>query len=124
MATSSLSASTPPMLCKTYTYRQQNAVFETQATDSQLTNDAITMFPSSFESLSEQSPEFKERRASNTAQHFNVFRRQLKRCSFKSNISWCITEYESEIDMDEVPVSIQEDVAVVSVFNLEEERYY
>lgn len=51
----------------------------------------------------------------------DVIERELEWGSFESHIpSWGIGEHETEIDMNQVTIPIDEDVSIVTVFDLEE----
>jgi hypothetical protein len=76
------------------------------------------MFPSKLKTLPKQPPKLQKRRPSHPTQHFNILGGQFKRCRLKPDISRRVAENKPEIDMDEVSVPVEEDVAVVSVFDL------
>ena len=50
------------------------------------TNDTITVFPRSFESIFKQPLELLESRTFNTAKNSDIFDGQLERCSLESNV--------------------------------------
>ena len=85
-----------------------------------LTNYPITMFPRRLEPFLEQLLELPKRRRLDFPQYFNILQREFERGSFESDISRRVGKHETKIDVDEVSVAVEEDVAVVSVFDLEE----
>lgn len=78
------------------------------------------MLPRRLEPLPKQPPKLLQRLALHPTQDLNILKRQLKRRRLETDVPRRIREHEPEVDMDEVAVAIEEDVAVVSVFDLEE----
>ena len=72
------------------------------------------------EPFPEQLLELSERFSIHTAHHFNVFRRKFERSRFEANVARRIGEHESEVDMDKVALPIEQDVAVMTIFDLQE----
>lgn len=87
-----------------------------------LTDNPIAVLPRSFESLLEQSLELLVSLTVNTTKDLDVLQRQLERRSFKANVPRRVRQHEAEVDVDEVTASVNEDVSVMSVFDLEEIR--
>lgn len=67
----------------------------------------------------EQLPKLQECRAIHTTQHLNVLRRELEGSRLKPDVPWRIGKHEAKIYVDEVAVAVDEDVAVVSILDLE-----
>ena len=68
----------------------------------------------------EQLLKLPKRRRLDPSQHFNILQREFERGSLEPNISRRVGKHETKIDMDEMSVAVEEDVAVVPVFDLEE----
>lgn len=83
-----------------------------------LTDDPIAMFARCFKALTEQHPELLEYFAIDTSQHFDILCWKFKRCGLESDVSWGVAEDEAKVDVDEVAVSVDQDVAIVSVLDL------
>ena len=80
------------------------------------------MLPGSLKSLPEQFPELPVGRAVEPAEHFYVLEGKFERCRLEADIPRGVGQHEAEVDMNKMPVPIEEDVAVVPVLNLEEVR--
>ena len=52
-------------------------------------------------------------------QHLNVFLSQFKGSRFEIKVAWRVAEHESEVYVDHVALGVQQNVAVVSVLDLE-----
>lgn len=63
-----------------------------------------------------------ERCSVHTTENFDVLRRQLERSGLETNITWCVAEDEPEINVDEVTLPVEEDIAIVSILDLQEKR--
>ena len=85
-----------------------------------LTNYPITMLPRRLEPFLEQLLKLPKRRRLDPSQHFNILQREFERGGLESDISRRVGKHETKIDVDEMSVAVEEDVAVVSVFDLEE----
>ena len=85
-----------------------------------LTDDPVAMLPRRLEPLLKQPPELPIRIRLHPAEHLDVLERELERCSLEPDVARRVREHEPEVDVDEVPVAIEENVAVVSVLDLEE----
>jgi len=59
------------------------------------------------------------RRAVDAANDLKIFEWKFERGCLKPDITWRIAQDKTEIDMYKVTVSIQENVAVVSILNLQ-----
>ena len=81
------------------------------------------MLPGSLKSLPEQFPELPVGRAVEPAEHFNVLEWKLERRRFKADVARGVRQHKAKVNMDEMPVAVEEDVAVVAVLNLEEVRH-
>lgn len=58
--------------------------------------------------------------ASGPTENFNLVSCQLKWSLLKLNaFAWCVTKEESKVNVHDVPLNVDEDVSVVSVFYLE-----
>lgn len=86
-----------------------------------LTDNPIAMFSRSFEPLPKQPPKLEERRTRYTAKNFDVLWRQLERCSLEADVAWCVAEDETKVDVNEMTVAVEQDVAVMPIFDLQEE---
>jgi acyl-CoA hydrolase len=81
------------------------------------------VFPGSFESLLEQLLEVRPARAVESTHDVHIIERKLERRSLEAHISaWRVGEHEPKVDVNEVTVSVDEDVTVVPVFDLKEVR--
>ena len=78
------------------------------------------MLACSVEALPEQLPELAVRRAVEPAEDLDVLERELERGGLEADVAGRVGEHEPEVDVDEVPVAVEEDVAVVSILDLEE----
>ena len=76
------------------------------------------MFSGSLEPFPEEPPKFQIGCTACAAEYFQVFKRELEWRSLKTHISWRVAEHKSEVYVYEVTLSIQEDVAVVSILDL------
>ena len=85
-----------------------------------LTDNPITMLPRRLKPFFEQLLKLPKRSGLDPSKHFNILQREFERGSLESDISRRVGQHETKIDMDEVSVAVEEDVAVVSVFDLEE----
>lgn len=83
------------------------------------TNDSITVLSSGFETLAELSLKFMICNTIKSSQHLNIFWRQFKWRSFKTHISWGITQNKPKINVNQMTVAVQEDVSVVTILDLE-----
>ena len=81
------------------------------------------MFPCNLKSLPEQSPELNKCRTTDAPKHFDIFGWQFEGSSLKTNIARCITQHKAKVDVHQVSVSVKKNVAVVTVFDLEEVCY-
>ena len=90
---------------------------------SMLTDYSIAVLSCCLESLLEQATKFQVCRTSNAAQHLDVLNRKLERRSFESNVPRRVSEDESEIDVYQMSVTVQQDVAVVAILDLQEVCY-
>lgn len=52
--------------------------------------------------------------------HLDKFRRQFKRAGLKAEISWRGRQNKSEIYMDQMAIAVQQDIAIVAIFHLNE----
>lgn len=68
----------------------------------------------------EQPFEFPERVAIYAAKYFDIVKRELERCGLKPDVARRVGQHEPEVDMNEVPVAVEENVAVMPVFDLQE----
>ena len=80
------------------------------------------MLPRRVEALPEQLPELAVRGTVEPSENFDVFERELERRSLETNVPWGVGEHEAKVDVDEVPIAVEEDVAVVPVLDLQEVR--
>ena len=81
------------------------------------------MLPRRLESLFEQPPKLLIHLGVDPTQHLNVLQRELERGSLKADVARRVREHEPEVDVDEVALAVEEDVAVVPIFDLEEVCY-
>ena len=85
-----------------------------------LTNYPITMFPRRLKPFLEQLLKLPKRSGLDPSKHFNILQREFERGGLESDISRRVGKHETKIDVDEVSIAVEEDVAVVSGFDLEE----
>lgn len=57
------------------------------------------------------------------SQNFHVLRGELKRSCFKADIPRCIAQNESEVDVDKVPITINENISIVPILDLQQVCY-
>lgn len=77
------------------------------------------MLSSTFKSFLEQFLEIRPTWTIEPTDNIDIIKRQFERSSFESHIpSWGIGEHESEIDMNQVTITINEDVTVVTILDL------
>ena len=81
------------------------------------------MLPSGVEPLAEQPAELVVGGAVEATEDLDVLERQFKWRRLETDVTGRVREHEAEVDVNEVPVAVEEDVAVVSVFNLEQIRH-
>lgn len=82
------------------------------------------MLPSSLEPLPKKPLKLQKRLPIHAPQHLDILQWQLKRCGLKPHITRRLTEHEAEVYMDEIAGAVEEEVAVVTVFYLEEVADY
>ena len=80
------------------------------------------MLPRRLESVTEQTTELEVRPAVHATEHLDILERELERRSLEADVPRRVREHEPEVDVDEVAVAVDQDVAVMSVFDLEEVR--
>lgn len=78
------------------------------------------MLPRSVEPFPKQPLELSERSRFGSSQHFDILQREFEGSRFEADITRRIREHETKVDVDEMPVTVEEDVTVVSVFDLQE----
>lgn len=80
------------------------------------------MLPGRVEALLEQLLEVLPARAVEAADDFHVVQGQLERCSFKAHIpARRVGKHESKVNMNEMAIAIDQDIAVVPVLDLQQE---
>jgi len=79
------------------------------------------MLPRRLEALPKQLLELYKRRAIYASQNFHILVRKLEWGGFETEVAWRVGEEEAKVDMHDVAVPVEEDVPVVTVFDLEEE---
>ena len=78
------------------------------------------MFTRGLETFLEEPLELFERLSLDTSEDLYVLERELKRCGFESDVARRVGEHETEVDMDEVSVSVDQNVAVVAILDLQQ----
>ena len=81
------------------------------------------MLSGSLKALFEQSPKLPVRFAINSTEHFDIFERQFEWSSLESNIPGRVRKHEAKIDVNEVAFTINKNIPVVTVFDLQEVCY-
>ena len=74
------------------------------------------------EALAKELAELVVRRAVEAPEDLDVLQRELERRRLEADVAWRVREHEPEVDVDEVPVAVEEDVAVVPVLDLQQVR--
>jgi hypothetical protein len=77
------------------------------------------VLPSSLEPFPKQPLELQERRSFRASQHLQILWWELERSSFKPNVTRGIAQDEPKVDVNEVSVSVKQNVAVVPILYLE-----
>jgi hypothetical protein len=54
------------------------------------------------------------------SQHFNILLSQLKTQGLEVQIAWAVGEEEAEVNMDHVAFRVEQDISIVTVFDLEQ----
>ena len=83
-------------------------------------DNSVAVFSRGLKSLMEQFTEFPQRLAIRSAQHLDVLQRQLERRGLEPDIPRRVRQHEPKVNMDQVTVAVQQDVAVMAVLDLEE----
>lgn len=83
-------------------------------------DNSVAVFPRSLKSLVEQSSEFPQRLAVRPAQYLDVLQGQLERRGLEPDVPRRVGQHEPKVNVDQVTVAVQQDVAVMAVFDLEE----
>ena len=53
-------------------------------------------------------------------EHLDILQWKLEWCGLKANIARRVRQHEPKVDVDEVALAIQQDVAIMAVLDLEE----
>lgn len=86
----------------------------------QRTDDPVTVLPRSIEPFLEQPLELLERLAVNTSQNLDVLERQLEWRCLKADVSGRVGKHEAKVDVDQMAVTVDEDVAIMAILDLQE----
>lgn len=78
------------------------------------------MLPCGLEPFLEQPFELLERLAVDPAEHLDVLERELEGCGLEADVARRIRQHKAEVDVDEVAVAVNQDVAVMSILDLEQ----
>ena len=81
------------------------------------------MLPRRLETFMEQPLELSERITFDAAKHFDVIKCKLEWSSLEADVARRVRQHEAEIDVNQVPVTIDKYVTVMSVFDLQEVCY-
>ena len=88
--------------------------------DGDKTFEIVNVLPRFHEAGIEQALKVFKFVAFYSAYQVNVLLSQFKRCRFKPDLARTILEHKSKVNVDHVALSVQQDVAVVPVFYVED----
>ena len=78
------------------------------------------MLPRRLEPVAEQTTKLEVRPTVHATEHLDVLEGQLERRGLEADVPRRVREHESEVDVDQVPVAVEQDVPVVPVLDLQE----
>ena len=81
------------------------------------------MLAGGVKALTEELAKLKVGRAVEAAEDLDVLERELEGRGLEADVAGRVGEHEAEVDVDEVPVAVEEDVAVVPVLDLQQVRH-
>ena len=84
------------------------------------TNDAVAVLPRGLKALFEEPPELLEGCPFEAAEHLDVLERELERRGLEADIPRRVRQHEAKVDVDQVPIAVDQDVAVVPVLDLQQ----